>query len=71
MQEAIAICERISGNTMNTVYRDENRVGDHIWWVSGLHKFQHHYPDWKLTYGTERILEEVYRANVEHLPPKK
>lgn len=71
MKEAITLCEQITGKKMNTVYREENRVGDHIWWISGLEKFQSHYPDWKLTYGTEHILEEVYRANVEQAAGKK
>ncbi len=65
MHEAIALCEEISGKKMDTVYRDENRIGDHIWWVGGLQKFESHYPDWKITYDVRRILEEVYQANVE------
>lgn len=65
MQEAIAECEAITGKKMNTVYDDKYRVGDHIWWISGLRKFESHYPDWKLTYDTRTILEEVYAANIE------
>lgn len=64
MQEAIALSEQISGKKMNTVYRDENRVGDHIWWIGSLEKFKSHYPDWGITYGIEPILQEVYDANV-------
>ena len=65
MQEAIAMSEEITGNRMSTVYREANRIGDHIWWISGLSKFEQHYPDWKITYDIRRILEEVYHANVE------
>jgi len=65
MQEAIAISESISGKKMNTVYRDENRVGDHIWWVGSLEKFKSQYPEWGITYGIEPILQEVYEANIE------
>lgn len=65
MMEAIEISEEITGKKMNTVYRDENRVGDHIWWIGNLGRFQSHYPDWKLTYGIRPILEEVYQANIE------
>jgi len=64
MQEAIALSEQIAGKKMNTVYRDENRVGDHIWWIGSLEKFKSHYPDWVITYGIEPILQEVYDANV-------
>ena len=65
MMEAIALSEDICGKKMNTVYRDENRIGDHIWWIGDLTRFESHYPDWKITYGIQPILEEVYRANVE------
>jgi hypothetical protein len=27
-------------------YSEQNRLGDHIWWVSNVRKFQSHYPDW-------------------------
>jgi CDP-paratose 2-epimerase len=65
MMEAIAMSEEITGKKMNTVYRDENRIGDHIWWIGNLGRFESHFPDWKLTYGIRPILEEVYQANVE------
>ncbi len=67
MMEAIAKSEAIAGKKMNTVYRDENRIGDHIWWIGNLARFESHYPGWKITYGVDRILEEVYRANVERV----
>ncbi|MCC6694685.1 MAG: NAD-dependent epimerase/dehydratase family protein [Candidatus Hydrogenedentes bacterium] len=65
MQEAIALCESISDKRMDTVYVNENRVGDHIWWVSGLAKFESHYPEWKITYDVPAILREVYEANLQ------
>lgn len=65
MVEAMAICEEITGKKMTTVYRDENRVGDHIWWIGDLARFKSHFPDWELTRGIRPILEEVYQANIE------
>ena len=65
MKEAITLCEEISGKKMNVVYQDANRIGDHIWWIGCLDKFQQHYPDWNITYGVQSILEDVYTANVE------
>jgi len=64
MLEAIQICERISGNTLNYSYQDGNRTGDHIWYVSDLAKFQSHYPNWKLTKNIEDILSEIYQQNL-------
>lgn len=65
MMEAIQLCEEIAGKKMEVVYRDENRIGDHIWWIGNLGRFEEHYPNWKITYGIEDILKEVYEANVE------
>ena len=37
----------------------QNRVGDHIWYVSSMKKFKKHYPDWSHKYSTKRIIEEL------------
>lgn len=65
VREAISIAEDIAGKKMDTVYRDQNRTGDHIWWVSGLGKFTSHCPGWTITCDVRRTLEEIYRAIVE------
>ena len=62
--EAIALCEEITGNKMSYSYTDQNRMGDHIWYVSDLSKFKSHYPDWDLSYKNVReILQEIYDFN--------
>jgi len=65
MLEAIDLCEQISGNKLDWQYVDQNRMGDHIWWVSDLSKFQSHYPEWTLAYNIEAILKESYDYNYE------
>lgn len=65
IREAITICEEIAEKKLNTAYAGTNRIGDHIWWISCLQKFQSHYPDWKLTYDVRRILGEIYIKEVE------
>lgn len=65
MMEAIKACEEISGKKMDTVYHEQNRIGDHIWWIGNLGRFEEHYPNWKITKGIDDILREVYEANVE------
>jgi CDP-paratose 2-epimerase len=62
MLEAIQLCEEISGNTMNTVYTDDNRIGDHIWWIGDTRKFQAHYPDWNYQYDLRALMEEIYKG---------
>lgn len=62
MLEAINLCEEISGRRLTWKYEEDNRIGDHIWWISDVRKFQEHYPDWKFRYGLREILEEIYAA---------
>jgi CDP-paratose 2-epimerase len=64
MMEAVSLCEEIVGKKMVTQYRDENRVGDHIWYISDVRKFQAHYPAWKYQYGIREILMDIYEAQV-------
>ena len=64
MLESIALCEQISGNKLNWTYVEDNRIGDHIWWVSDVRKFQSHYPHWKYRYGMKEILQEIHAACV-------
>jgi CDP-paratose 2-epimerase len=65
MLEAIQLAEGITGKPFNFKYVDENRRGDHIWWISDLTRFQKHYPDWKPQYDVPQILQEIYDLNVE------
>jgi CDP-paratose 2-epimerase len=62
MLEAIALCEEISGQKLSWTYEETNRIGDHIWWISDVRKFQEHYPSWKFRYGLREILDEIHRA---------
>ena len=65
MLEAISLCEIITGRTLQWTYVPQNRIGDHMWWISDNGKFMQHYPDWNLTYDVAKILEEMYELNVE------
>ncbi|BDD01735.1 NAD-dependent epimerase/dehydratase family protein [Persicobacter psychrovividus] len=60
MMEAIEICEGVTGKKMNYSYSDDNRIGDHIWYVSDLTKFKNHYPDWHWKYNLEDILNQIH-----------
>jgi CDP-paratose 2-epimerase len=65
MLEAIALCEKITGRELDWTYSEENRVGDHIWWISDLSRFQADYPEWQLTHDVPMILQEIHDENVE------
>lgn len=65
MVEAIEKIEKILNKKANTEYKNKNRVGDHIWYISDVSKFQSHYPKWKYTYDIDKILQElcqIYRT---------
>lgn len=40
-------------------YKDTNRTGDHICYISDLRKLRAHYPNWKMKYDLPRILDEI------------
>lgn len=69
MLEAIALCEQLTGRPMNWTYSEQNRIGDHIWWVSDTRKFQNHYPEWRQEYDITRIFEEIHHGLQERLTP--
>ena len=60
MLEAIEVCEEITGNKMNYSYTDDNRSGDHIWYISDLTKFKTHYPQWDYKYSLETTLAQMF-----------
>ncbi len=62
MLEAIDQCQQISGRKLEYSYVEDNRIGDHIWWISGVAKFQSHFPGWKYRYGIPQILREIHDA---------
>ena len=65
MLEGIKMCEEISGKKLQYTYEEDNRMGDHIWYVSDVSKFQEHYPKWSLTKDVRTILSEIYEYNTQ------
>lgn len=65
MLEAIDLCEQIAGREMQHSYAEQNRAGDHIWWISDLTRFQTDYPEYELEYDVPEILQQIFDANVE------
>jgi CDP-paratose 2-epimerase len=65
MIEAISLCEQITGKRLRWSYAEQNRRGDHIWWISDLSKFKADFPDWKLEFGVPEILQEIFDRNID------
>lgn len=60
--EAIQMSEKIGGRKLNWKYADDARIGDHIWWISDIRKFQSHYPEWTYRYNLQSILNEIHEV---------
>ena len=58
--EAIDLCDKIAGKKLKWNYSENNRIGDHIWWISNINKFKHDYPDWNLSYNLKSIIKELF-----------
>jgi CDP-paratose 2-epimerase len=65
MLEAITAIRDISGRELKYKLSDENRSGDHIWWVSDVRRFQADYPGWEHRYDIDRLLREIVAATAE------
>ena len=66
--EAISKIEKLSGERINWKYEDQNRVGDHICYISDLKKFKSHYAKWKVTIGIDDILSQLIAEQRKRLP---
>jgi len=60
--EAFEMIENISGKIMQFDYSDENRIGDHICYISDLTKMKSHYSNWKITKELPEIFQEIYQG---------
>ena len=61
--EALDIVEKLKNINIKKKIIKENRVGDHIWYVSNTKKFKKDYPKWKQKYNTKKIIEELIENN--------
>ena len=57
--EALNMVENIAGIKVKKKILKQNRVGDHIWYVSNTNRFKKKYPNWKQKFSTRRIITEL------------
>jgi CDP-paratose 2-epimerase len=65
MIEAIGVCEEIAGRKLECALSEQARLGDHRRWISDLAAFKTDYREWRLTFGIEEVLRDIYERNVE------
>lgn len=61
--EAIDLAQDIAGRGLDWTYVDQNRIGDHIWWIGDNGRFAEQYPGWELQYDVRAIFAEMYELN--------
>ncbi len=59
--ECFTLLEQLLDRPVKWEYVDENRVGDHICYMSDLRKLKTHFPQWKITRSLPMIFEEMVR----------
>jgi len=57
--EAIERAEAATGKKMEYEYIDQNRIGDHICYISDLTKLHAHFPGWGITKSLDDIFSEI------------
>jgi CDP-paratose 2-epimerase len=65
MLEAIEFCQDIAGCELDWSLGEDNRIGDHRWWISDLEPFKREYPDWDITHDVRDILSQIHDRNAE------
>jgi CDP-paratose 2-epimerase len=65
--EAFTITESITGQPQVFQYLDENRIGDHICYISDLDKMRAHYPSWDITISLQETLHQIVKAKWNRL----
>ena len=57
--EAISEIEYIAKIKIKRKFIKQNRIGDHIWYITDNKKFKKDYPNWKQKYNTKKIIKEL------------
>ena len=57
--EALNIIEKIKNIKIKRKILKQNRIGDHIWYISSMKKFKKHYPNWEQKYSTFKIIQQL------------
>jgi CDP-paratose 2-epimerase len=60
--ECIRMIEQETGTRLAWTYNEQNRIGDHVCYISDLRKLRAHYPRWSITRSLPTIIREMVRA---------
>jgi CDP-paratose 2-epimerase len=65
--ECIDLIEEVSGYRVNYTLSSENRIGDHICYISDLTKMRTQYPEWDIRISLRTIVEQMVQAELAQL----
>ena len=65
MLESIDKIASILGTKLDYTISEDNRIGDHIWYISDVTKFREHYPNWNYKYDIDSIISEMINAELK------
>ena len=60
--EAVQRFGQMLGRPVQTHYREQHRVGDHICYITNLRKLRSHFPEWRVSRSLDDILAEMLQA---------
>jgi CDP-paratose 2-epimerase len=63
--EAFKIAENFSGKAQVYQYVEDNRIGDHICYISNLAKMRAHYPAWDITVSLAETVRQIVEAQLQ------
>jgi CDP-paratose 2-epimerase len=70
-ENSVSILEAISltNNLLNYDWTNyeiikDNRVGDHIWYITDLSKFKNDYPEWEIKHNLTSIIKQIINQNI-------
>jgi CDP-paratose 2-epimerase len=65
--ETFDLIREIGGYEVHYAYSDQNRIGDHICYISDLRKMRAHFPQWSVTRSLRSIVAEMIAAEERRL----
>ena len=60
--EAVSRFEEMTGKKLKVEYVDQNRIGDHICYITNMNKFKTDYPKWEITRSLDDIFREFMKS---------
>lgn len=66
--EAFNLIETISQKPMKFTYLEQNRIGDHICYISDLSKLKLDYPSWEITKNLKTTFSEIHDSWIDKNP---